>query len=193
MSRTLTTAAKNALDDATVRPFYLFYAEFEGTTLRLCSCSRDLLWGGNYWLGNGWFRGPSSIRETGNIESTGIEVILSGVPATILSLILSYGRQNLPGILYLGLLDSSYAVIADPFILFEGGFDVGKIKKSSSENSVSLSYESHLSSLRRRREVRYTDQQQKLWYPGDKGFEFAAGLENWTGFWGNKETELKDK
>lgn len=190
MTRTLTTAAKNALDDATVRPFYLLYSEFDGTTLRLFSGSRDLSYGGNTWLGNGWFRGMSSIRETGAIEASGIEVVLSGVPQTLLSLVLSYARQNLPGIVYLGLFDSSYAIIADPIVLFEGGFDVAKINRSPSDNVISLSYESNLASLRRRKEVRFTDQQQRLWYPSDRGFEFVAALAEWNGFWGNKEADL---
>ncbi len=189
MTRTLTTAAKNALDDILIRPFYLFYVEFEGTTLRLFSGDRDLFYGGYSWLGNGWFRGLSSIRETGDIQSTGLDITLSGVPDTMLSLVLTYARQNLPGRLYLGVFDSSYSVIADPILLYEGGFDVAKISRSIGDLTIALSFESNLASLRRKREIRFTDQQQKLWYPSDKGFEYVDSLAEWTGFWGNKETK----
>lgn len=191
MTRSMTTDMLNALDDSTVRPFYLFRAEFEGTILRLYSGGKHIVHDGYSWLGNGWFRGMSSIRETGNIEATGIEVTLSGVPDTLTSLVLGYARQNLPGIIYLGLMNSSLAVISSPMILFEGGFDVAKINRSVKGLTISLSYESNLMSLKKKKEVRYTNQQQKAWYPSDKGFTFTTTLEEWNGFWGKTSEQVK--
>lgn len=186
MSRTLTTAVSSAVEASEVRPFYLFEAEFVSETLRLFSGGYDLTWNSETWLGNGWFKGLSNVKETGGVESSGVEVTLSGVPDTLISLVLGDSRQNLTGKLYLGFFDSSWSIIADPFLFFEGGLDVPKISDSNSDLDLILTYENHLVFLKRKRELRFTDQTQQALFPGDLGFQFVNSLAEWSGYWGKK-------
>jgi hypothetical protein len=194
MSRGLTGSMITELTATTVRPFYLFSAEFNVSTLRLASTPFDISWSSQTWLGNGWFNGLSSVRETEDVESSGIEVSLSGIPSSLVALVLSEARQNKRGKIYLGFFNSSGAIIADPFILWEGGLDVPKITDRPPPQSplVSLSYVSDLARLRRTYELRYTDAMQKQLYSGDRGFEFVAKLREWSGYWG-KKTKAKTK
>ncbi len=184
--RTLTSEMQTEIQASIVRPIYLLSLEFDSATVRLWNGNGDLSWNTQTWLGNGWFNGLSSIRETGGVESNGVEVTLSGVPETLVSLVLNDARQNLTGSLYLGFLDASDDIINSPFLLFEGGLDVPKISDSPNGTTISLVYENHLVFLKRKKELRYTDAMQKQLFPGDKGFEFVTALTDWSGFWGRK-------
>lgn len=187
MSRDLTSSVLTELTASTIRPFYLFEAEFISTTLRLASTPHDITWNSEAWLGNGWFLGLPSIKEVGSVDSQGIEINLCGIPDTLISLLLTDTRQNLEGNIYLGFFDANWSVISDPVLLFSGGLDVPKISDSDNDLKISISYESNFALLKKAIELRYTDQHQKNLFAGDKGFEFVNSLQDWTGFWGNKE------
>lgn len=193
MSRDLTVDMASEIVAPTIRPFYLFEADLSSEVLRLSSTNYDLSWDSETWLGNGWFRGLGSVRETGAIESSSLEVTLAGVSSALLALVLNYARQNLVGRIYLGMFNSSGSIIADPFVLWEGGLDVPKILDTDRELTIGLSYVSAMVILKRAREWRYTDQQQQTLFSGDKGFEFVTALSQWSGFWGNKEKPKTSK
>lgn len=186
MGRTLTSDVITALTSSVVRPFYLFEAEFASTTLRLASTAFDISWDSKTWEGNGWFRGTGSIRETKDTEASGVEVALTGIPQTIVSLLLSDSRQNKTGSIYLGFFNSDLSIIADPFILWSGGLDIPRLEDTPDTCTVVLSYESELARLRKPLSLRYTDAAQKHLFPGDKGFSFVAKLANWKAYWGAK-------
>lgn len=186
MARALSVDMLSEIEEATIRPFYLFEAAFSVDTLRLYSGSGDLSWDSETWLGNGWFRGLGSIRETGEIQATGIDVILNGVPSALVSLVLSQARQNLSGKLYLGFFDAAGDIIEDPYLLFEGGLDVPRVRDAYNDSTITLTYESNLVRLKRKKELRYTDQMQKQMFPGDYGFGYMVMMAEWSGYWGTK-------
>lgn len=70
------------------------------------------------------------------------------------------------------------AVVADPFLAFEGRTDVPDIAKDGERCTVSIHYESRLIALERPRERRITHEDQQIDYPGDRGREYIAGLQD---------------
>jgi len=91
------------------------------------------------------------------------------------------------------MLDTSGAVIADPYPVFNGLFDMAEISEDSETPQVTLKYESRLIELEKTKDFRYTTESQRLFNNTDKGFEYVDGLQDWQGFWGRAKKKLKKK
>jgi len=161
--------------------------------MRLYSGYGDLVWDSATWLGNGYFTGISDYDESAGIEATNMEVSLVGVPQALISLFLSESTHGSNGGVWLGFLDSSGAVIADPYLLFDGALSAPQIDDNPDIATISFSLESELVWLNRSSELRYTHESQQTLYEGDLGFQYVSGLDNWTGYWGNKKKSSTTK
>ena len=193
MARALTA---NFITEATAalnRPVLLFEAQFASNPIYLASANYDLSWNSKTWLGNGWLYGVSEITETSEVDSVAVDVMLAGIPPAILALVLQDAAQGKTGRVYYGFLNSSGAVIADPFLAFEGKLDVPVITESPDGAVVNITYETRLVDFDRAREYRYTKESQKIFYPSDKGFDFVPSLQDWNGFFGTTKKEKPPK
>lgn len=182
--RNLTASMQTAVAGSVIRTCLLAKLEFTSTDVYLTSLARNVSWSSQTWLGNGWLRPFSAIGENVDLRASGCSIALGGLDATTISLILNSSKQGKKGYLYLGLLDSSYALISDPQLIFLGRFDSADIVDSGTDASVRLNYESELIRLQRINEYRYTDASQQALYPGDLGFQYSAQAADWSGFWG---------
>lgn len=186
--RDITGNIETAIESEVLRPVYLVALEFGTSTIvNLNDRARDITWDSRTWLGNGWLRPIRSIQETPEIKATGCEVTLTGEISQLVAAALNDVRLSNKGTVYLGFLNSSDALIADPYLLFKGNLDVPTISTSGREVELTLSFESELRGLFRQKEFRYTDQAQQGFFPGDKGFQYVALIENWNGFWGKAQ------
>ena len=193
MTRDLTGDFITALASEHVDIAYFFEGEFQSSTIRLWSGFGDITWDSKTWYGNGWFQGVGGIGESSDIKATNIDISLAGVPSSVISLVLNEASQNRPGKLWLGFLDDSGDVIADPYLAFEGKYDSAEINDGSDGAEVSLTYETELIELEKAEERRYTDVCQKGIYPTDKGLEYVTAMTDWDGFWGIPEKSSKKK
>jgi hypothetical protein len=75
-------------------------------------------------------------------------------------------------------------LVADPFLAFEGRFDVPEILDEGETAVITASGESRLIDLDRVRARRYTDEDQKLDFPNDLGFEYVPKIQDKEIFWG---------
>lgn len=183
--RDLTDDFKDQLDASTKTPIIFFEGEFNSGTLRMWSGTGTLSWNGQDFIGSGVFdAGISAIEESSDVTATGCTVWLSGIPSEILAAVLGDVRQGRPGRIWWGFLADDGTVVADPDLVFEGFIDVPDVEEDGATAKVSLTYESRLIDLERPRSFRYTPQSQALHYPGDRGFEYVASLQEWTGKWG---------
>lgn len=193
MSRNLTNDVIAAFTASSVRPFFLFEGIFASSTLRLFSGLGDFSFDGETWLGNGWFKGIGDIAEDNSISAHGVDILLSGVPLSLVSLILSEARHSSRGSIYIGAFDSSWDTIDDPYLLFEGALSAPRIDDSADIAEVVLSYEDDLIMLNRSRELRNNEQSQRSIFPSDKGFQYVESIQKWQGFWGDKEKPVESK
>lgn len=187
MSRDLTAGMVSELTGSTFRPFFLFEATFASSTLYLWDGIGDLSWNSQTWLGNGWFKGLGTVQEDNDVKAKGIDVTLSGVSLSVVSLILTDSRHSCRGKVYLGAFDENEEIVEDPYLLFEGALSAPRIDDSTKNSQAVLSYEDDLIMILRSRELRYNHETQQSLFPGDRGFEYVTGLQKWTGFWGYKE------
>lgn len=183
MSRDLTSAILDEITAPYLRPVRLVEAQFTGGWLRLWTGVGIVAWNGENWTGAGNLLGISEISEHSDIRASGITLSLSGLNTSIISLALAQARQGLPCRVHEGFLDGSGQIIADPVLSFEGRLDVPEIDDSAETCTVSISYESRLIDLERARERRITHEDQQIDYPGDRGREYVAALQDKVVIW----------
>ena len=190
MSRTLTTAFKNAIVDQVVRPLLACELEFSTGTLRFWNGYGDLTMtaGGssNTFTGLGDLMNVSAISESDQIEAIGASLSLTGIKSSLISAALSANYTNRNASIFLGLFDTSKSVIADVYTLFKGKMDIMKIDEGPESATIVLNLENRLIALDRARNRRYTHEDQQLSFSGDLGFEFVPDLQDKEIIWGKK-------
>lgn len=193
MPRNLTAGFITEATAKSNRPIMLFEGEFKTNTLRLWNGYGNLSWNSQTWLGNGYLRGVENAEESIQVEALDLTVVLSGIPSSVLSLVLGDQKQSAPGRLYIGFLDAAGAVIANPYLIWFGGYSHAEISESHNETTVRLTYESRLSDMDKPREGRWTYDIQQALFSGDVGFQYVIAASDWSGNWGGKKEPPKNK
>lgn len=184
MSRDLTSAASAALTASNVKLALLFQADFDSGTTRAWTGLGDLSWNSQTWYGTGNYLTIGGIEETNEIKATGTTVTLSGIPSELVSIALSEDYQGRAMTIWLALFDSSNAIISDPIQVLSGRMDIMEIQEGGETATISVSVENRLIDLERPRVRRYTNEDQKIDYPNDKGFEFVPSIQEKQIIWG---------
>jgi hypothetical protein len=184
MSRTISPAVLAELSAGVIRPAVFVESQFPSGWVRLWTGLGEITWGGRTWAGAGTLLGIGDIEETTDVVATGTTITLSGVPTDLVSLCINDARQGLPGQVYLGFLTGAGAVIADPVLAFAGRLDVPSISDGADRCEIQITYESRLIDLNRAREWRYTHESQQQISPGDRFYEYVAGLQEREIRWG---------
>lgn len=205
MSRTLSTAVSDALDDDVVYPFFAVELLFDGDeVLRMWTGLGTLVYQDVSWFGTGSLLQIDTIEETSEIAAKGATVTLSGVPSEVLALALSEPYQGRQAKIYFGTFSRGVLLQEDSaYILFEDGskilledrktglteifagyMDQMNIEEAEGGSTVQLTIENKLIDLERPRTARFTNAYQKYLYPNDKGFEFVEDLQTKELFWG---------
>ncbi len=165
-----------AFDEKVVRPFYLFELETEEGDLLLSSTPYNLSWDSKTWVGNGWFRGLSSIKSNEGMNNNTMEIALAGANQSLISLALNSFKQSNKGLICLGLFDGSGSIIPNPTPIFVGFFSKYQIRDTAAESIMSIILESEVAKIYQPSNIRYTAEAQKHMFPTDKGLEYVAGL-----------------
>lgn len=192
MARNLTAAFITEATANSNRPIVLYEGVFASSTVRLWNGYGDLSWNSQTWLGNGWFQGMEGGDETDEVEATDMGIVLSAVPSEVMSLVLGNQKQGALGKLYIGFLNSVGAVIADPYLWWQGKYSHSEISEGGDQSIVTIHYESLLVDLNRAKELRWTHEFQQKLFPGDRGFEYVQAAANWHGNWGIQKKQGKD-
>ena len=182
--RDLTSGVQSAIEQTEVAPILLFEGLFASGYVRIWSGYGDLSYDGQTWTGVGSLGSVSAVQETSEIQANGITVTLTGIPSEFIALALNESEQGKSGKVYIGFMDASNALIANPYLMFEGKLDIPAISEEGETSMVSITYESRLINLQRTRESRYTHEEQKLEYPNDMGCEYVAAMKDVTLTWG---------
>lgn len=136
------------------------------------------------WIGAGDVGTIDKILESINNAQNGVNFVLSGIDNDLLVSALTEDYQGRAAKVWVAYLDSSYAIIADPVLVFSGQMDVMSTEDGDETGSIFLSCESRDAILRRRSESLLTDEEQQRLFPGDKGLEFVTELQSKEVIWG---------
>lgn len=138
----------------------------------------SLVWNSNTFLGVGNFLTISQVMEGTLVQASGFVVSLSGIPSALISIALQDLRRFLPMKMWLGALNPSFAIIADPYMFFNGRVDNSNILATGTTATISVAAESRLIMMKTPRWRRYTDQDQRIERPSDGGFKYVDFLQN---------------
>lgn len=186
MARALSPALINAITSIRVFPALLAEVEWASGTTRFWSGANDRVFMGNTFTAAGNLLGIASVQETVDLRANGIVLTLNGVNNAVLSLALSQRRQGKPVRAWIAFLDADDALLDAPYLIFDGRMDVPRISVGPETSTVSIQAESRLVDFQRPRRSRYTPEDQKTRYPGDRGFDFVPRIQSLRLMWGNQ-------
>ena len=173
MTRTLTTALKNELATDSLQPITLVYINV-GTGFRFTDHYKDITYDSNTYSASSLFTKLSSVTESSEVEVSNITLSFSGADQTIISLFLSNSYMEKEAEVYKGLLNTSEAVIADPFLLFKGRIESFSIDESINQSNANIVIASHWSDFSKIEGRKTNTGSQQIHFSTDKGFELAS-------------------
>ena len=144
-----------------------------------------LTYNGIGYLGLGTLGTISPVQETTDLAARGITMQLSGVPTALVYEALAEDYQGRACSIMFGALSPTAGLISSPVTVFSGRMDVMQISDDGQSSLITMTAENRLVDFKRVREVRYTDEEQKTLFPGDKGLEFVTAIQETTIYWGN--------
>ncbi len=196
MIRDTTTEFNSELTATSIQPVLLSEVYFfdsgnppsNETPIRLWSGIGDLSWDSKTWQGVGDLLKVEPSAETEEITPSSIRLTLGGIKSSFISLALNSTRQGKRVNVWFGFIDSSTGlIVSDPlgiYLLFNGRVDTIEIEEGPEGAIITLSAENRLTDLGRKRERRYTPEDQKSQFPNDKGLETVHAAAVWSGNWG---------
>lgn len=186
MSRSLTAATAAAARETVAYPVYFVEMHFRSETTRAWTGVGPINWNGETWEGTGQFGRVSAIEETTELRIAGITLELSGVDPALIAVSMDrseYKRRQVN--IWMGFTDQSgRSVVVDPFQVWSGKLDRMTVQDGNTA-TIQVTSEHDLADLERVRARRYTDADQRLAYPDDKGLEFIESIQDRSIEWPN--------
>jgi len=186
MARSIGTNFQAQLDSTQLEPFFAVSVEFT-TPIRLWTGYSNITVDGNTYFGSGNLLSISPIDESADIRANGVKIALSGLDSGIISSALTEDSQGKIVKIYFGVLETASnatAVVDTPYQTFEGFIDRMAIIEDRNVAEISVDVENKLIMLETPLNRRYTDQDQKNLFEGDKGLEFVESLQDKVVAWG---------
>lgn len=180
MPRVMTSGMLTAITSPIIRPALFAELHFANEVLYVWSGTGSVVWSGQTWLGLGTFGSISVIEEGTSLEARGITLTLSGINPQALAEALQNVQIALPVILYLGMFDASFALIANPLVAWKGRMDQPIIKLGADTVMISLQCESRLLDMDISVDRRYTLEDSVIDNPLDLGFQFVTAIQEFT-------------
>lgn len=175
MSRDLPAGMGAAGAAAVVSPIFLARLDWPTGEVFAWTGYGNIAWDGQTWVGTGNLGTISAVRESAEGAANGVTLSLSGIPSGNLALALASDSQGRPGKIYFGMLAPDGTLAVDPYLIFDGVIDVCPVEDTGEMCQIAVQLEKELidnRSLGRR----YTHEDQQIDHPGDRGFEYVAGL-----------------
>lgn len=186
MARDLTSDFITEIEAKVLRAELLVKMDFDADPLYAWTGIGSISWDGDTYAGVGDLASFARMEESSVIRATGTVLILSGVKTSLISIALNSNYQGRKAEIYFAVLDTSNAIVADPYRIFSGRMDVMEIENNGEEATISVSVENELIDLFKARVRNYTPEDQKTLYPSDKGLDFIVGIQDAEIIWKEK-------
>ena len=187
MVRPLHPDTSAIISNEILRPAMLVEVYLVKQPIRLTSTKYPVVWNGNTFLANGWLDPIDGISETTDATNYGFDLKLSGVSEALVSLVLSNSDSGERGTVWMALFNESGALVGEPIRLYRGFVDSCEIDDNMNAPKITITLENDLSKFDESQNFRYTNECQKAYFNGDRGFQYVPKMETWSGFWGRQE------
>lgn len=185
MTRTITGDMVTEFTAEKLRPVALVKFAFDSGDLDVWTGIGDVSFAGDTYSGVGDLGSISTVAESSALEANDVEFTLTGIPASFISTALSESYQGRLVKLWVGAIDSSSALISDPVLMYTGRMDVMIILESGDQSTITVRSESILRALDRPSARKYTSEDQKSEFPGDRAFDNITLIQSKEFFWGS--------
>lgn len=186
MARSIGSNFSTQLSSSQTRPFYAVEFLYP-QPLRVWTGYGNFTIASQIYSGIGNLMSISDISETAETKASGISIQVGGLNTDILSTSLLQTQQGIIVNIYFGVLtttDNALVIVDSPYLLFSGNVDTVVIAENSENSTISFNVENKLIALENPIDFRYTDQDQKFFFPNDKGLEFVDDLQDKNIVWG---------
>jgi hypothetical protein len=156
-----------------VRPVIFVEMDLSSGMARFSTADRMLSFSGMTFLAVGDLGKIAPFGEPTDLSVEGVSIELSGIPTDYIDVALAENVQGRTCRLWLGFFDDTYALIADPVVIFRGRMDTMDIKLGETA-TVAVRVENRMADWDRPRVRRYTHADQTARFPADKGLEFVS-------------------
>ena len=176
MDRGSTLAFQNEVIKSENMPVHLVSVHLDSETLYMNDSYKTISYGGNDYLGVGYFMGFSDIEEASEVIVSSMTLSLSGIDQTMINLVLNNNYINRFVKVYTAFLDvDSHTLVIDPVLIFEGQIDNASISEDpdGGKSTVSVSVTNAWVDFDRKTGRHANNEEQQVLFPGDRGFEFA--------------------
>ena len=177
MTRSLTSAVKTELATDDIRPVHLITLGFS-TPVNITDCSFSItssVSGSSVtYNASDFILGISNHTEETDITKSSVNINLSGASTTFISTVLNENVVNDNVDIYRGFLDSSNAIISDPFLLYRGKIESFEIDESDNSSTVGLSIVSHWADFEKKNGRKTNNTSQQRFFANDVGMDFAS-------------------
>jgi len=177
MTRSLTSAVKTELATDDIRPVHLITLGFS-TPVNITDCSFSItssVSGSSVtYNASDFILGISNHTEETDITKSSVNINLSGASTTFISTVLNENVVNDNVDIYRGFLDSSNAIISDPFLLYRGKIESFEVQESDTDSAVGLSIVSHWADFEKKNGRKTNNTSQQRFFANDVGMDFAS-------------------
>ena len=177
MTRSLTSAIKTELATNDIRPVHLITIGF-ATPVNLTDCSFSLtssVSGSSVtYNASDFILAISNHTEETDITKSSVDLNLSGADQTFISTVLNENVVNDSVDIYRGFLDSSSALISDPFLLYRGKIETFDIQETDKSSVVGLTIVSNWADFEKKNGRKTNNTSQQRFFSGDVGMDFAS-------------------
>lgn len=188
------SAFEDTLEQGVVRPVLLLRGEFSGGPLRLWNGYGDItpnapsvpLIHGQTYTGAGTVLGVSPVESAMSLESRRVEFSLEGISSELIAVALVEDYRGRPVWAWMSATDAQGTWLFTPRIVFAGRMDVMRHEDFGETANFVLTAETRMADVRRVRERRWTDGDQRDAWPDDASLVYVARLQNKVVYWGRK-------
>ncbi len=176
MPRNLGTLNLAEIAKGEVRLAHLVALHFDSGVLRYTDAASDLSFGGYTYSADVNLLDISSVTEDRGVQVGKLRITLSGVAQANIATALSTAYTDRKVEVFRGFLDANGNFIADPYVHYRGRIDSYKVAEDydTGDATVVWNVAPHWVDFERVAGRRTNHQLQQIYYPGDRGFEFAS-------------------
>lgn len=176
MPRGLTAQVKAELATNDFTMAHLVRMKFSYSTFRYTDYVSDLQSSGGNYTAIGHFLDIGSPQETQELRVGTINVTLSGVERSFISLFLNNDWINREVSVDRALISSSGTIIANPFTIFEGYMSQFQVSESGDKSDITVAVSSHWADFDKKAGRNTNNNSQQYFFDLDKGFEYASSI-----------------
>lgn len=187
MSRGLSNDMETAIDAASMGLAVLFAElDFSSGFVRVHTSLGTISWRGNDWLGVGSLGNVSAVEESAELQRRTLSYTLSGIPNSLIAIVLGENYQGREAKLYLGIVNPTTGQLVDtPILIDRGKMDISDIEEGES-CTVTVTAENRIAGWDRPLVRRYTDSDHQSRFLGDIGLQFVDQAAQKEINWGRK-------